>query len=120
MTSEVAESGWGGAHSQDATLGGGDKCTWSPVTEMSVRSVYTSIRSHKFQSRSKAESIWMRFSKGRNRKDFAGSVHRRVLRQSEALADASPFKIFHTGTARTRNRDGKGVVSQASAHLMNC
>lgn len=64
------------------------------VTEMSVRSVYTSIRSHKCQSRSKAESIWMRFLKGRNRKDFAGSVHCSVLRQSEALADAFPFKVF--------------------------
>lgn len=66
------------------------------VTAMSVGSVCTSIRSHKCQSRSKTESIWMRFSKGRNRKDFAGSVlvHCRVLRQREALADSFPFKIF--------------------------
>lgn len=64
------------------------------VTEISVRSIYTSIRSHKCQSRSKAKNIWMRFSKGQNRKDYAGSVYCSLLRQSEVLADAFPFKIF--------------------------
>lgn len=57
----------------------------------------------------------MRFSKGQNRKDFAGSVYSSLLRQSEALADAFLVKIFKTGTGRRWNRDGKGVFIQASA-----
>lgn len=85
------------------------------VPAVGVRSAYTSIRSHKHQSGSKAESIWMRFSKGQNRKDFAGSVYSSLLRQSEALADAFLVKIFKTGTGRRWNRDGKGVFIQASA-----
>lgn len=49
------------------------------ATAVGVRSAYTSIRSHKHQSGSKAESIWMSFSKGQNRKDFAGSVYTTVF-----------------------------------------
>ena len=85
------------------------------VTAVGVRSAYTSIRSHKHQSGSKAESIWMRFSKGQNRKDSAGSVYCSILRQSEALAGAFLVKIFKTGTGRRCSREGKGVFIQASA-----
>lgn len=52
--------------------------------EMGVRSVHTS-RSHKRESGSKAESIWMRFSKGQNRKDFAGGVYATVFSGRERL-----------------------------------
>ena len=64
------------------------------VTEIGVRSVYISRRSHQHPSGSKAKSIQMRFSKRQKRKDFAGGVYCSLLRQREALADAFPFKIF--------------------------
>ena len=74
-------------------LGESDKFPGSQSPKW-VLGVYTSIRSHKHQNGSKAESIWMRFSKGQNRKDFAGVVYYSLLRQSEALAGTFLFKIF--------------------------
>lgn len=42
---------------------------------MGVKNAHTSVRSHTRQSGSKAQSIWLRFAKGRNQKEFAGSVY---------------------------------------------
>lgn len=86
---------------------------------MGVRNTRASIRSHKRQSGSKAESIWLRFSEGRNRKDFAGSVFYGLRRQSEALAAAFLFKVFKLAQEVDGIGKGEGYVSRRLPHLMN-
>ena len=83
---------------------------------MGVRRVRTS-RSHKHESGSKAESIWMRFSKGQNRKDFAGGVCTTVFSGRDRLwLVLSYFKTFFLSSIGRRwNKDGKRVFIQASA-----
>lgn len=119
MTSERPRGFGGLEHTTRMPGSRGGQVHMITVTAVGVRSAYTSIRSHKHQSGSKAESIWMRFSKGQNRKDSAGSVYCSLLRQSEALASAFLVKIFKIGTGRRCNRDGKGVLSRHVPHLMN-
>ena len=84
-------------------LGESDKFPGSQSPKW-VLGVYTSIRSHKHQNGSKAESIWMRFSKGQNRKDFAGVVYYSLLRQSEALAGT----VVASPTAARQNAEFGG------------